>query len=311
MAMPSDFADDLIRSNKTISSDIMLKLILAYQKSIAISEDDIIIDNFIFSPLIDSHDTIINVIPPVFDTVESDDNIASATYKKLISIPVHSDPLIYDFSNASGLTFNKPNSGVGARFMGAAIANGNSFIKILDDPILKITNFLIITCWVYLKPNGIECTIINKEGSYKIIKNNANEIAFSLVFNGAEETLEHIPITTAGWFHIVATQSLSQAKQHLFVNGVSVVVGGETGTIDVTTNDLGIFANPTGSNKMQSGEGISWISVINGHKGQSWVNNDFIGKRDLTGMDEVLCFPFMGDKNPQPPMTSGLFASGP
>ena len=59
MSYPHDFADDLTRSSKTrYLNDLLYKLILAYQKSLASStENDIVEDHFVYSPLIDLHDT--------------------------------------------------------------------------------------------------------------------------------------------------------------------------------------------------------------------------------------------------------------
>lgn len=312
MSIPNDFAADLLRNAKNLPTDVLAKLILAYQKSLAIPEDEIVDDPFIYSPLIDLHDTSVDISDGDIIEDEFDNHIGSIGFRKLIPPTVHSDPLVYDFTNISGLTFNQPDTenSVGTRFNGAGITDGNSFIKIDDDSILAITDEIIIATYAYLKIGSASIGSLTHKGdltSFSLIRNAADAIVFAGTVGASTFSLSHT-ITADGWYHIVATAK--SGIQTLYIDKVSQDSGVLGGVIGTDANDVGIYAESDGSNKLQDEEGLAWLSIINGFADQIWVDNDFNGIRDVSDMDEIICFPFMGAANPQPPMTSGLFVSG-
>jgi len=108
MSIPTDYAEDLIRGQKTISSSVMAQLILAFQKSIKVPEDDTVIDNLIFSPLIDIHNTSFDIFGSDLESEEFTNHTSSLGYRKILKTPFHSDPLTYDLSNALGIAFPQP-----------------------------------------------------------------------------------------------------------------------------------------------------------------------------------------------------------
>jgi len=310
MSIPSDFATDLIRNQKTLPNDIMATLILAYQKSLQVPEDDTVIDNLFYSPLIDLHDTSIDISDADIDDETFIDHIGSISYRKTIPPTVHSDPLVYNLANISGITFNQPDQNVGSRFNGAGITDGNSYLTINNNPILDITDEIIIACYVYLKIGAPINSVIIHKGftSFSLIRSAIDQIIFSGALVGMGFTIFHT-ITSDGWYHIVATAK--SGVQSLYINKVLEDSDTLTGSLDTDGFDIGVFAETNGLSNLINGEGISWLSVINGFANQSWVDNDFIGIRAIHDMDELICLPFMQDTIPQPPMTSGLFVSGP
>jgi len=311
MSMPSDFAADIIRNQSNLPQDILSQLILFYQKSIVVPEDDTVTNNLLYSPLIDLHDTTIELTAGE-DIAEDvfDDQIASMAYTKVLSTPFHSDPLIYDFTNAANITFNQPDQNVGTRFSGAAITNGTDYIKIDDHPSLDITDEITISCWVYLKLGILTIgRIIHKgDSSFILDKDASDTIRFQGKVTTISYSLQHT-ITAEGWHHIIATAK--SGTQSLYVDKILVDSGTLIGALDTDSNDIGIFATSTGTEPLALGEGISWISVIQGFADQSWVDNDFNGIRELFTRDELICFPFMQNLKAQTPITSGLFTSSP
>lgn len=311
MSIPNDFAADLLRNAKNLPSDVLAKLVLAYQKSLEIPEDDIVSDPFIYSPLIDLHNTSVAISDGDIIEDEFDDHIGSIGFRKLIPPTVHSDPLVYDFTNISGFTFNQPDSGVGTRFNGAAINDGNSYIKIDDNSILDVTDEIIIATYAFLKiGTAVIGTIEHKNNStsFSLIRNASDAIVFAGKVGASTFSLSHT-ITTDGWYHIVATAK--SGVQTLYVDKVAEDSDTLAGALGTDSDDVGIQAESDGSNILTDGEGLAWISHIQGFADQAWVDDDFDGIRDVSARDEIICFPFMGAANAQPPMTSGLFISGP
>lgn len=309
MSIPADFAADLQRNQTNLPNDILARLILFYQKSLDVPENDIVVDSFYYSPLIDIHDTSILLAGPTISDEDIGNHIASKAYTKIIPETVHSDPLVYDFSNSLGLTFNQPDQAFGTRFNGAVVGDDSSYILIDDHPSLDIEDEFIIPLWVYPITGGGTSRLLHKgNATYFVSLDGGNDITFKVRIGGVdiELTSSLLPDT---WHHIVAT--VQSGIQSLYIDGILVESATQTGSINTNNASLGIAASSNGSGVLMEGEGLSWVSLIHGFADQAWVDNDFIGIRDVSQFDELVCFPFMQALNPQPPMTSGIFVSHP
>lgn len=307
MSIPSDFAADLQRNQTNLPTDILARLILFYQKSLDVPENDIVVDTFYYSPLIDLHNTAILLAGPTITEENFVNHIGSKGYTKFIPETVHSDPLVYNFTNASGITFDQPDSGNGARFNGAAIGDNNSYIVIDDHPSLNITDEITFAFWFFPFLGSGTSRIIHKDGdAYFVNFNGTDRLRARFSIGGSNINLDFV-LTLAKWHHVVAT--CKSGNQELYVDNVLVASDTEVGSIDTFAANLGIMARADGTQAFETLEGLSWFSMIHGYVDSAWVANDFIGIRDVSDVDEIICFPFMQALNPQPPMTSGIFVS--
>ncbi len=314
MSYPADYADELVRNAKTMGQSELNRLLVSLQKNIETPEDDTITNDLVYSPHIDRH-TLISQIFSGLDLMKTLTlkSLNYKSYQKRISLPVHTDPLIYDFSNASGLTFASPYSGIGARFGGGAISDGSSLIKINSHPSLEITDELTIALWVYLKPSTLTSDEV-------IIEKNLDE-DFILYFNFSTSTITilyrmggtlrafNINVIVDGWYHVVIT--LKSGEQHFYLNGALEISSSNTGILSISNTDIGIMATTFNTNHLKTGQAISWLSVIHGFVGPTWAANDFLGLRDLTGLDELICLPFVQSLSPQPSATAGICLASP
>lgn len=316
MPSPYDFAQELNRGSTISDIDNIAREYLNLIKTLPIQEAGDIIIGLKFSPLIDVHDTesISGFIGEEAD--EFVDHTTPIGYKKVIPNLVHSDPLSYDESNATGLRFNQPDKAEGTRFGGAAFTDGSSNIIIPDNPFLNPSDAVILAFWVYL-PN---IALVN---SFLIFKGNNTDpqnsifllgdptprLLFQLDVGGVETNLLS-SISKGVWHHVVALAKSGQ--QELWIDNVLVDTDSKVGSLGSSTFDYALFSNDFGGQFAQDGVGLAWLSIINGFPANTtqWVNDDFNGIRDVSTFDEIICYPFMNDLRKQPPMTSGLFASG-
>lgn len=311
MAMPSDFAANILQNQSNLPTDLMARLILFYQKSIETPEDDTVVTNLLYSPLIDLHDTTFDIVGGDIEQVEFDNHIGSSGYSKIQELPFHSDPLIYDFTNASGISHHQPDQNVGTRFGGAAITNGSSNMMIEDHPSLDFTDEFTMVCWAYLKiGTGQQGFIFDKSGPNQISLDRLSNdrLEFIIELDTIKFLFSPVAPSSDGWHHIVVTSK--SGEQKLYLDNVLVDSDSATGTF-TSTADFHIFSTQGGSTPLQSGEGLAWLSIFAKFVDSAWVDKDFNGVRDLRGIDELICFPFMNNLKPEPPMTSGIFKSSP
>lgn len=311
MPSPFDYASDPVPSVPGVAVEDIIRMILNLNKTLPQQQEDEVIIGLKFSPLIDLHDTTVVTGGVLFTFPEFDSHQAGEIgYRKVIPETVHSDPNIYDFSNFTNVRFNIPFTDEGTQFLGGALLTSTGeFLKIDNNSQFDFTDEIILSCWAFLKPSVV--------GSRLLIDKNSST-AYSLLIDTALLTFEGAigassysltsTIATEGWHHIVATAK--SGIQSLYVDNVLVDSDTLTGALGINSNNIGIYASSTGTTSLAADEGLAWVSIINGFADSAWVADDFIGIRDVSDMDEVVCFPLMSDSRAQPPMTSGLFVSG-
>jgi len=310
MPSPFDFAQEPVPGTELVSVEDIIRSYINLNKTLPQQQEDEIVIGLKFSPLIDVHDIFIEA-GSAFDVeaFEFDDHQASEIgYRKVIPNLVHSDPLIYDFTNFTNAIFNIPNNDEGTRFLGGGFSDGSSYITVDNNVDLSPTDEIICVTWAFVKINSTLKRFINKDAStsYSLDMNASNQAEFKINVNAGTITLTSATLTE-GWHHIVGTAK--SGVQSLYIDDVLVDSATVIGAIGTDSNDVGLFATATGANNLAAGEGLAWVSVINGFADSAWVSDDFIGIRDISDMDEFICFPFMADERAQTIMTSGLFIS--
>jgi len=311
MPSPFDFAQEPVPGTELVSVEDIIRSYINLNKTLPQQQEDEIVIGLKFSPLIDIHDLFVAAGQPLdVEAFEFDDHQADEIgYRKVIPELVHSDPLIYNFTNFINATFNIPNNDEGTRFLGGGFSDGSSYITVDDDPDLNPTDEIILVTWAFVKINSTLKRFINKDvsTSYSLDMNASNQAEFNInMTTGGLITLKS-GVLTEGWHHIVGTAK--SGVQSLYVDDNLVDSSVAIGTLGTDSNDVGLFATSTGANNLADGEGLAWVSVINGFADSAWVSDDFIGIRDISDMDEFICFPFMADERAQTIMTSGLFIS--
>jgi len=317
MPSPFDYATEPVPSFPGVAVDDVIRSYVNLNKTLPLEEEDTIIVGLKLSPLVDIHDLKVEAGVSGTETDDFNDHIGSQIgYRKIIPALVHSDPLIYDFTNIAAIIFGQPDESPGTRFGGAAFGpdDNNSRVTISHDTFLKPTDFVSIPFWIYFDSAPGSTGYVTRFGSdatepYRISLSNTGELIITFELTGGAVILS-AGILSVGWHHIVA--AAKSGEQKLFVNKIETDNDSVVGTLKTAATDLGIFNHPAGGSHLGEDNGISWLSIIHGYVPDvsNWIDNDFEGIRDVSTLEELLCLPFTNDERPQSPMTSGLFFSG-
>lgn len=317
MSYPHDFADDLIRGKKTLPADLLLKLVLAYQKSIQTPETDIVQDNFIYSPLIDKHNTEIHFFEQGLDETDFSKHYSQSQYHKRFISPVKSHPLIYDYSD-SNLRFTKPFTDEGVKFGGGAFVEDPTVIRITNNPLIKPNDVISLSFWIY-KPIANPTTVANVigfGGNFNTEPYLLQLSFFGMIGISFNTDVGQIQVftpgeLTPGWHHVIA--ACKSGSQQFYIDKILVSSKSVNYTsLNTANNDLGIFGNPNNSQFLPAGYGLSWLSIIHAFVpdiSNTWIEDAYNGILTFPNNEEITCFPFVDSPLAQPLATSGLFFS--
>jgi len=320
MPSPFDFAANPTPSTRSLNVTDLIRNYTNLIKSLPRQEEDIIIQGFRLQTELDIHDfELITGTPEDVIQDEFVDHVDPVAYHVSIPAVVHSDPLVYDNSNASGVTFPTPDAGIGNKFAGAVVTPGNKYMIINDDPVLKPSDKITIACQVYIptSPTPTSHHLISKidaTNGYLIDYNNTN-ITFGIVTATGFAQLA-LPYPKDVWFSIVFSYSSTFGIRGKINNGTLFSNTSKTGAISHTAVRLTIFADRTGTFNATSGTAIAWLVMLHGEvlAATSWTTdyeNGIIDKNTVTNsnFEEITTIPYLGDLEAQTNMTSGLFVS--
>jgi len=323
MPSPFEFAANPTPSTASLNVTDLIRMYTGLIKALPRQEEDIIIQKFVLQSEIDIHDTETIAGQPLDVTDEEfDDHVNSLCYRKQIPSPVHSDPLVYTNTNASGFTFPTPDTTPGNSEGAAGITDGSSYLLIEDNTNLNPTDKFSIAMNLYIPssptPSG---NVIDKLATFGWALKILNATTLQLVVNTSTPGTAtiNIPFSTDTWFKLVVSYESTFGIRAKVDNGTLLSSTSVTGNIVPTSTRLGIFAKQDGTLKMQAGSGISWLVYLHGEviavNSGLWVTNYQNGliitnPSINSNYIEITTIPFLGNLEAQTNMTSGLFFSG-
>ena len=201
------------------------------------------------------------------------------------------------------------------KFGGGVEFDGSSYFIIDDHSLLKPTDEMSLSMWLYLPAteggDGIK-DLINKNNQFGLKVRAHATTPNSLQMDwgvGASFTTMLYTYTPNTWFHLVTTAK--NGSQKMFIDTVQEDSKTLSGSLKTDTYDLHIGAGHLGTNKAKSGTRMSWFSLLNkdvdGVSG--WVTNHHDGILDTAAATEITTIPFTGSFEPKPDATSGMCMS--
>ena len=317
--IPIDYADDLNRSAQNINSDVMAKLILAYQKNIANIEDDTIIDNLFISSLIDQHNVFSEFGRNSIEGNDKDGHLTISGYNIKQPKIFRTDPLTYDLTGASNLRFAFPNIAESTKFNAGAFIETTQRIGIEQNPNLDFTNGFTVAFWIY-KPfspiTGFTQYLLADGTAFSTSGQNIFLFAsgiYTTLYRTNGTSISFGAATPVGWTHIAIiynannNQSIQMYRNGVFTNertSIPAIKSPETG--------FSMLSRYSSFQPLATGTGVAWFTYCKGTPTgdpATWALNDFNGIRDLSNMQEIISFSFAGHAKPQPPQTTGTMYS--
>lgn len=322
MPSPFDFASNPTPSTDSLNVTDLIRMYTNLIKTLPQQQEAEIINGFDYFPLIDIHDLKLTFGGPIDILVnEFDDHIDPLCYRTVPPALVHSDPLVYDNSNAGGIAFSQPDLGIGTKFGGAAKGDDLSYIPI-DGADTKPTDKLSIAFWVYVPTP-------EPAGGYGVIYGAGDAVTGfgidlqgnNIFFNYRRDSFVNIlfqPIPKNQWVSVIASFD-SAFGGRLNVNGNIVTDTSDSGPLQHHPSKVTVFAaRDTGALALNS-VSVAWLTVLHGevvaNNSGNWVTdftNGIINANPTVNSNHeiITIFPFLADFQPQTPMTSGLFVSG-
>lgn len=307
--MPSTDISNSISQSLSLSE--FIKLQTRIQKLNEKVNDDYQIDWLIESPLIDVHNITLDLGDADVNHSETHYGVDPVGYFRRIPSAVRAYDLIHDDSNGTGITFPNPTS-ESTKFHASAKTNGSSYQKISDHSYFDVNN-LVLALWLKLPAtsggDGVQ-TIIQKTGSF-LIQIDAHATASnqircrSIVSTVSKDvTFTYTPST---WFCLIV--KINSTNIEAFVNNVSQGTTSTGAIFDFTSNDLGIFGTPTGTQLMKSGGCLAWLSIGDKNVDSTWRTNYQNGIHDFSSSssEEITTIPYLGSLDAFPNSHSGFF----
>lgn len=236
-------------------------------------------------------------------------------FVKKIPTAVSSYPLTQTQNGAGALTFPSQDTKFGCR----CDSDGVNYINIPNHSRLNPTDMISISGWTYLPATvaGVGETnhIIIQNGndstsSYSIILTDpdsaVNQLEFSCRVNSINYTKTYT-YTPNTWIHYCMTwKGSTENRLRLYINKVQQGSDITTsGSLDIDTNDMGIFANRVGSRPLAINSRNALMTIIHNEVTQTWINNHYDGIIDTSdGNNEILTIPFAGSESPMPDASS-------
>ena len=299
-----EFGENLHRNTRTMSKESLLNLLQSRQNRLPILEDDADILGFLLDNQRDSHKNIMHIgIDGQLDAVERDThyNARGCTVYRPRYCTAYE--ILHDNSAAGGLSFPQTNR----MFGGGVQYNGSNNVIKLTFPD-SIGAEMTLTFWYYLGSDQSP----SSQGLFSFNSANANspfiatnEINKSLLFNAGDNRLVSTSNLIQGWNHIVITAK--DGEQKIYVNN-NLRNTRYYDYVDYTIYPIYIFGRYYGVAQDATTK-LAWLSFCSGIADQTWVTNDYAGKRDFSDaspVEEITTLPFMGDLDPYPNAYDGM-----
>lgn len=284
------------------------------RRTIPQDNDEDLYKHIIFAPLLDIHNVTVILAGADIDKDETQKLYCDSWgIRKFIPDNVRAYDLTHNNTNAGGLTFPSPGQTPGDRHMGVAVTNGSSYMIINDHDWLDPTTEITVACFAYLPAvTSGDKIIVKKDLQYELKLTATNTLSWRIYSGGAWKTARTYVYTPNTWYNIVATYKSTSSGQKLYVNGTLQSSDAETGAINTTANNLGIFGEAGGTNLTPNGFALSWLILCSSEASSTWVS-DYNTKgianldTDSDGLQEITTIPFIGSYKEMPNSYAGMF----
>ena len=305
-----EFGENLHRNTRTMSKESLLNLLQSRQNRLPILEDDADILGFLLDNQRDSHKNIMHIgIDGQLDAVERDThyNTRGCTVYRPRYCTAYD--ILHDNSAAGGLTFPQTNR----KFGGGVQTDGAGIINIQSDE-FKIQEYTAAFWFKGVEGLSNAPLIIlgtyNDQQAINLLigydRSNADTLDVHFDYANRENIHAQVGLDSNTWHHIVITAK--DDDQRIYIDGVQVYRLRQA-TINITNDIMTFFGRREQANRVKAGTRMAWFSFCKGYADQTWVTNDYAGKRDFSDaspVEEITTLPFMGDLDPYPNAYDGM-----
>lgn len=302
-----DLGEDLHRSRKQIGNEILNRILTKMQKLGTKIEDYAVRHWITYSPLIDTHDIEILTDPDVEET-EIGEFGNSYGMTKLIPTTAYPYDGVHSTVGAGSFTFPF----TGKKFGAGAQTDGTINIKIDHYADFNVTDKISFGGFFYLKAfTGAEQVVFVKDQQYKLVINaNSNTLEASVYISGSWGTAVTYAFTPNTWADVWVCWNGTNLK--LYINGTLQDTESRSGTLNTTTNAIGLLGTAAGGSRCASGTKFAWFSVL--HEDVSnitdWLTKHNTGTLITEGASEIVTIDGMDKITPTPNATLGLCMCG-
>lgn len=305
--MPFDLGEDLHVTKDTIGQQ-QLNKILTKLRRLGTKIENFAIKRWVtYSPLIDVHNT--DVTAGVADEATDDYDESSAPLMYFRYPPEGGTVRAYDLVHTTMGTVpsdafyhNTTKFGGGCQFDGAFN------FKIDSHAWFNVTDKIAIGGWIRPKAfTGAEQVLVIKDQQYKMVINaSANTIEASVYISGSwgnAVTYAYTPDT-----FIDIWMDWDGTTLELWVNNAMVDSEGRAGTLNTTSNNVGLAGTPAGGSRVADGTIMSWWTLVNESVANvsGWLAGHLAGVLDTEQALEITTMPLYME-GPLPDAYEGMF----
>ncbi len=196
------------------------------------------------------------------------------------------------------------------KFGGGGRFSGSNYITIDNHSRLNPTDEISIGGQMLLKHGAGIQEILVKDQQYKLELNSSDVLEASVYISGSWGTVASFDISALlDTFHDYWL-TWKSPNLKLIVDGTTQGTATRTGTLNTTTNKLGIGARGDGTNKIVDDSIFAWISLLHKEVSASWLADHGNGILDTDGTNiEITTIPMVGDERPLPEGSFSLATS--
>lgn len=188
----------------------------------------------------------------------------------------------------------------GRKFEGGWATDGSYYQSIASASRLNPTTNIGIVGWLRIPSGTTSGKIVFKSTQYNLEISAANTISF----NVNSKTPVNGTFISDTWFHVACTYHSSNG-QKIYINKVLTDSDSEVGSINSSSNDLGIYGTPAGATLLPSNAVLAHLSIVNAEFTSGWITNHYNGILDTQTNQEILTVPFVAHDNPKPDCSVG------
>ncbi len=291
MSSPEAIINKLHRGN--YSETLLQQILTSFQAVPKLVDTDV--DDILILDAPETRERVVTnrVNPGSFIDINRD-RVNGMDYIRQIPSIVNVYPLLHT-KNGTGTML-----GTGRKFQGGWTTDGSYYQSIASASRLNPTTNIGIVGWLRIPSGTTSGKIVFKSTQYNLEISAANTISF----NVNSKTPVNGTFTSDTWFHIACTYH-STNGQKLYINKVLVDSDSDNGTINSSSNDLGLFGTPSGTILLPNNSVIAHLSILNGEPSSSWITDHYNGILDTQANQEILTIPFVAHDNPKPDCSVG------
>lgn len=293
MSVPESLINQLYKAGNLTTKDIQ-SIITSFQSFPKQVDEDVDLELIIHDNEIRERVQTALINPGGQILSKTRDRADGMTYIREIPTTVNVYPLEHSYNGTGSIVTT------GRQFEGGWETDGTYYQSVSNASRLNPTTDLGIVGWLYV-PTGITSgKIVFKDTQYDLNISAANTLSFHVNSN----TPVTATFTNDTWFHFAVTYNTSNG-QNIYINGTSINSDATTGNITTSSNNLGIFATPSGGTLVGSGTRIAHLSILDGDLSPSWIGNHRDGVLDTNAETEITTIPFVAHDRPKPDASVG------